>query len=47
MSLNVPFYDLTVSLTPAKVLEMARDAGINYMWTDDLERHGPARRHRT
>ena len=37
-SLNVPFYDVTTSLTPAKVLEMARDAGINYMWTDDLER---------
>jgi membrane peptidoglycan carboxypeptidase len=37
-SLNVPFYDLTVSLTPAKVLEMAKDAGINYMWNDDLER---------
>jgi membrane peptidoglycan carboxypeptidase len=33
-SLNVPFYGLTVSVTPAKVLEMARDAGIDYMWTD-------------
>ena len=37
-SLNVPFYDVTLSVTPAKVLEMARDAGIDYMWTDDRER---------
>jgi membrane peptidoglycan carboxypeptidase len=37
-SLNVPFYDLTYSLTPAKVLEMAKQAGINYMWNDDRER---------
>jgi membrane peptidoglycan carboxypeptidase len=25
-------------VTPAKVLEMARDAGIEHMWNDDLER---------
>ena len=37
-SLNVPFYALTVSVTPTKVLEMARDAGIDYMWNDDRER---------
>jgi membrane peptidoglycan carboxypeptidase len=37
-SLNVPFYELTVSVTPGKVLEMARDAGIDYMWTDDRVR---------
>ena len=37
-SLNVPFYGLTVSVTPAKVLEMARDAGIDYMWTDQRQR---------
>jgi membrane peptidoglycan carboxypeptidase len=37
-SLNVPFYGLTLSVTPAKVLEMARDAGIDYMWTDDRAR---------
>jgi membrane peptidoglycan carboxypeptidase len=37
-SLNVPFYDVTVSVSPAKVLEMARDAGIDYMWTDDRAR---------
>jgi membrane peptidoglycan carboxypeptidase len=37
-SLNVPFYQVTLSVGPAKVLEMARDAGIDYMWTDDLER---------
>jgi membrane peptidoglycan carboxypeptidase len=29
-SLNVPFYGLTLSVTPAKVLEMARNAGIDY-----------------
>ncbi len=33
-SLNVPFYELTLSVTPLKVLEMARDAGIDYMWND-------------
>jgi membrane peptidoglycan carboxypeptidase len=27
-----------VSVTPGKVLEMARDAGIDYMWTDDRVR---------
>jgi membrane peptidoglycan carboxypeptidase len=37
-SLNVPLYDVTVSLSPAKVLAMARDAGIDYMWTDDRVR---------
>jgi membrane peptidoglycan carboxypeptidase len=37
-SLNVPYYTVTVSVTPAKVLEMARDAGVNYMWSDSRER---------
>jgi membrane peptidoglycan carboxypeptidase len=37
-SLNSPLYDVTVSVTPAKVLELARDAGIDYMWTDDRTR---------
>jgi membrane peptidoglycan carboxypeptidase len=37
-SLNVPYYDVTVAVSPAKVLEMARDAGIDYMWTDARER---------
>jgi membrane peptidoglycan carboxypeptidase len=37
-SLNVPFYDVTLSVSPAKVLEMSRDAGIDYMWNDDWER---------
>lgn len=37
-SLNVPYYQVTLSVGPAKVLEMARDAGIDSMWTDDLER---------
>ena len=34
-TLNAPLYDVTVSVTPAKVLELARDAGIDFMWTDD------------
>jgi membrane peptidoglycan carboxypeptidase len=37
-SLNVPFYDVTLSVGPSKVLEMARDAGIDYMWNDARER---------
>ncbi len=37
-SLNVPYYALTLSVTPTKVLEMARDMGIDYMWNDDRER---------
>jgi membrane peptidoglycan carboxypeptidase len=37
-SLNVSFYGLTASVTPAKVLEMARDAGIDSIWTDSRER---------
>jgi len=37
-SLNVPFYGVTVAVTPAKVLAMARDAGINDMWTDQRQR---------
>ena len=37
-SLNVPYYAVTLSVSPAKVLQMARDAGIDYMWTDARER---------
>jgi membrane peptidoglycan carboxypeptidase len=37
-SLNVPFYDVTLSVTPAKVLELARDVGIDDMWNDNRER---------
>ncbi len=37
-SLNVPFYGLTLSVSPAKVLEMAKAAGIDFMWTDDRVR---------
>jgi membrane peptidoglycan carboxypeptidase len=33
-SLNTTFYGVTVSISPAKVLQMARDAGIEHMWTD-------------
>src|SRR5262249_36248978 len=38
MSLKVPFYDVTLSITPRRVLEMARDAGINSMWAEDRKR---------
>jgi membrane peptidoglycan carboxypeptidase len=38
-SLNVPYYAVTLSVTPTKVLETARDMGIDYMWTDARERH--------
>ncbi len=31
-SLNIPFFDLTLHLGAANVLQMARDAGIDYMW---------------
>jgi membrane peptidoglycan carboxypeptidase len=34
-SLNTTFYGLTVSVSPKKVLEMARDAGIDHMWSQD------------
>ncbi len=37
-SLNVPYYAVTLSVSPAKVLEMARNAGIDYMWTDARQR---------
>lgn len=37
-SLNVPLYDVTVSVGPGRVLDMARDAGIDSMWTDDRTR---------
>jgi membrane peptidoglycan carboxypeptidase len=36
--LETTFYDVTVSVTPVKVLEMARAAGIRSMWTDRRER---------
>ncbi len=37
-SLNVPFYDVTVVVGANRVLEMARDAGVETMWTDDRSR---------
>jgi membrane peptidoglycan carboxypeptidase len=37
-SLNVPFYEVTMSVSPAKVLEMARNAGVDYMWNDARQR---------
>ena len=37
-SLNVPFYALTVSVGPANVLSLARDAGVDSMWNDSGER---------
>src|SRR5690606_21053628 len=33
-SLNVPFYQVTLSVGPASVLTLARDAGIRWMWND-------------
>jgi membrane peptidoglycan carboxypeptidase len=37
-SLNVPFYDITQNVGAVRVLEMARDAGVNYIWNDARER---------
>ena len=37
-TLNVPLYDVTVSVGPARVVDMARQAGIDTMWTDDRTR---------
>jgi membrane peptidoglycan carboxypeptidase len=37
-SLNVPYYAVTLSTGPANVLKMARDAGVDYMWTDARDR---------
>lgn len=37
-SLNVPFYDVTISVSTAAVLQMAMDAGIEHIWNDNLER---------
>jgi membrane peptidoglycan carboxypeptidase len=37
-SLNVPFYQLTLSVGPTNVLALARDAGIDAIWTDGRER---------
>jgi membrane peptidoglycan carboxypeptidase len=36
-SLNVPLYDVTVSVGVPDVLTTARDAGITALWTDELE----------
>jgi len=33
-SLNTPHYAVTVSVGPATVIDTARDAGIDFMWTD-------------
>ncbi len=37
-SLNVPFYQVTLSVGPANVLSLARDAGIDAIWNDARER---------
>ena len=34
VSLNVPLYGVTVSVGPARVVDMARQAGIDTMWSD-------------
>jgi membrane peptidoglycan carboxypeptidase len=33
----VPFYQVTLSVGPAKVLQLARDAGITTMWTNERD----------
>jgi membrane peptidoglycan carboxypeptidase len=38
VGLETTFYDVTLSISPTKVLELARDAGIDAMWTDDRRR---------
>jgi membrane peptidoglycan carboxypeptidase len=37
-SLNIPFIDVTVSVGPNNVLEMAHEAGIRFIWNNDLKR---------
>ncbi len=37
-SLNVPFFELTSSIGPERVVKMARDAGIDAMWDDARKR---------
>lgn len=37
-SLNVPLYDVTASVGAANVLAAARDAGIGFIWDNDLHR---------
>jgi len=37
-SLNIPFFDLTIHLGAANVLETARDAGVDFMWDGDGKR---------
>jgi membrane peptidoglycan carboxypeptidase len=37
-SLNVPFFAVTQAIGSATVMEMAKAAGIDFMWTDDRER---------
>jgi membrane peptidoglycan carboxypeptidase len=37
-SLNVPFYGLTYQIGPANVLQMARDAGIDSIWSSKRDR---------
>ncbi|MFU8854012.1 transglycosylase domain-containing protein [Micromonospora sp. SL1-18] len=42
-SLNVPFFDLTERLGPANVVNMARLAGIDSMWTSRSDQGQPVR----
>ncbi len=37
-SLDTAYFGLTVKITPAAVLDAARSAGIDFMWTDDRAR---------
>jgi membrane peptidoglycan carboxypeptidase len=36
--LNVPLFGLTAKIGPGKVVDMARQAGVDALWTDDLRR---------
>lgn len=38
-SFNVPFFDIARKIGPQAVIEMAHKAGVQTMWTTDLERH--------
>jgi membrane peptidoglycan carboxypeptidase len=38
MSLNIPFYDVTVAVSPTAVLQMAYNEGVQHIWNDSHQR---------
>jgi membrane peptidoglycan carboxypeptidase len=38
MSLNIPFYDVTVAVSPTAVLQMAYNEGVQHIWNDSRQR---------